>query len=225
MTKAIAKTEKEIKKALNGLSDKEIELVLEKIKFNTDPDAPPRYDLNKDGKYQYPDKTGDETFNNVLFQAKLANSYGQDNPYLTLELNNQLYRVAVNSGTEPDSINAAIALIDQIKPQDGIEAMLANQMVSIHLLTMETAKRASLKNQPFDGQALYLREVNKLTRTFAAQMDALNKHRGKGQQKMTVEHVHVNQGGQAIIGEVNADKPPPNKTPKRKPGGIKNNAG
>ncbi|MBO0332611.1 hypothetical protein J0X12_03235 [Sneathiella sp. CAU 1612] len=34
------------------------------------------------------------------------------------------------------------------------------------------------------------------------QMEALNKHRGKGQQKMTVEHVHVNEGGQAIIGTV-----------------------
>jgi len=33
-------------------------------------------------------------------------------------------------------------------------------------------------------------------------LEALNKHRGKGQQKVTVEHVHVHQGGQAIVGHV-----------------------
>jgi hypothetical protein len=33
-------------------------------------------------------------------------------------------------------------------------------------------------------------------------LDALNRHRGKGQQKVTVEHVHVHSGGQAIVGAV-----------------------
>ena len=33
-------------------------------------------------------------------------------------------------------------------------------------------------------------------------LDALNKHRGKGQQKVTVEHVHVHQGGQAVVGTI-----------------------
>lgn len=43
----------------------------------------------------------------------------------------------------------------------------------------------------------------KLSRTHAALLDALNRHRGKGQQKVTVEHVHVHSGGQAIVGNVN----------------------
>jgi hypothetical protein len=34
------------------------------------------------------------------------------------------------------------------------------------------------------------------------QVEALNRHRGKGQQKVTVEHVHVHKGGQAIVGAV-----------------------
>lgn len=33
-------------------------------------------------------------------------------------------------------------------------------------------------------------------------VDTLNKYRGKGQQKMTVEHVHVHAGGQAIVGSI-----------------------
>ena len=31
---------------------------------------------------------------------------------------------------------------------------------------------------------------------------ALDKHRGKGQQKVTVEHVYVHAGGQAVVGMV-----------------------
>jgi hypothetical protein len=38
---------------------------------------------------------------------------------------------------------------------------------------------------------------NKLARTFAAQVAALKDYRSKGEQKMTVQHVHVADGGQA----------------------------
>ena len=44
--------------------------------------------------------------------------------------------------------------------------------------------------------------VEQLSRTYAALLDALNRHRGKGQQKVTVGHVHVHEGGQAIVGNV-----------------------
>ena len=42
----------------------------------------------------------------------------------------------------------------------------------------------------------------KLARTYATLIEALNRHRGKGQQKVTVEHVHVHAGGQAVVGMV-----------------------
>jgi hypothetical protein len=34
------------------------------------------------------------------------------------------------------------------------------------------------------------------------QVEALQRYRGKGQQKVTVEHVHAHSGGQAIVGTV-----------------------
>jgi hypothetical protein len=43
-------------------------------------------------------------------------------------------------------------------------------------------------------------QANKLSRTYATLIEALNRHRGKGQQKVTVEHVHVHAGGQAVVG-------------------------
>jgi hypothetical protein len=38
------------------------------------------------------------------------------------------------------------------------------------------------------------------------QVEALQRYRGKGQQKVTVEHVHVHAGGQAIVGAVHPPK-------------------
>lgn len=46
------------------------------------------------------------------------------------------------------------------------------------------------------------RVFNKLARTFAAQMEALRKYRHGGEQKVTVQHVQVSDGGQAIVGNV-----------------------
>ena len=54
------------------------------------------------------------------------------------------------------------------------------------------------------GPAREPRQANKLSRTYAALLEALNRHRGKGQQKVTVEHVHVHAGGQAVVGMVDA---------------------
>jgi hypothetical protein len=46
------------------------------------------------------------------------------------------------------------------------------------------------------------RALNKLARTFATQVEALKRYRTGGEQRVTVEHVHVHSGGQAIVGNV-----------------------
>ena len=44
--------------------------------------------------------------------------------------------------------------------------------------------------------------VAKLGRAFATQVEALRRLKNGGSQFVRVEHVHVNDGGQAIIGNV-----------------------
>jgi len=89
-----------------------------------------------------------------------------------------------------------------IGPRDEIEGMLAAQLVATHNAAMECYRRSMLDNQTFEGRRENLNQANKLTRSYATLMEALNRHRGKGQQKVVVEHVHVHQGGQAIVGNV-----------------------
>lgn len=101
-----------------------------------------------------------------------------------------------------EALNRATPLLRSINPSDELEGMLALQMIGIHTMAMEMMGRAMQTDQTVNGVNDNVNRVTKLTRTFIAQMAALNKHRGKGQQKMTVEHVHVNEGGQAVIGDV-----------------------
>ena len=102
--------------------------------------------------------------------------------------------------------NFMLAVIKGIEPRDQIEAMLAAQMAAVHMASMTFARRlAQVENIPQQDSAA--NAFNKLTRTYAAQVAALKEYRSKGEQKMTVQHVHVAEGGQAIVGNVNATQP------------------
>jgi hypothetical protein len=46
--------------------------------------------------------------------------------------------------------------------------------------------------------------ANREKNTYATLLEALNRHRGKGKQKVTVEHVHVHSGGRAVVDVVGA---------------------
>ncbi|MET4493474.1 hypothetical protein [Bradyrhizobium sp. LA7.1] len=105
---------------------------------------------------------------------------------------------------ETDSARAdgALTALICMKPRDEFEGMLAAQMMGAHHAAMECHRRAMIPEQSFAGRQEALNQANKLSRTYAALLEALNRHRGKGQQKVIVEHVHVHAGGQAVVGVV-----------------------
>ena len=119
-----------------------------------------------------------------------------------------LVKQLVNAGSQgstPDEsgTNFILSVVKEIEPRDQIEAMLAAQMAAVHNATMTFARRlAHIGNIPQQDSAQTA--FNKLARTFAAQVEALKRYRSGGEQKMTVQHVHVAEGGQAIVGNVNA---------------------
>ena len=85
--------------------------------------------------------------------------------------------------------------------KDQVEAMLAAQMAAVHNATMTFARRlAHVDNIPQQDSAE--RAFNKLAKTFASQVEALKRYRTGGEQIVRVEHVTVNEGGQAIVGRV-----------------------
>src|SRR5215471_17636330 len=108
---------------------------------------------------------------------------------------------ATAGGQQPNEkrLNFCAAVIKGIKPHDQIETMLAAQMAAVHSLTMDFAGRL-LRSTALEWRDSAERTLNKLARTFATQVETLKRYRSSGEQKVTVEHVTVNQGGQAIVG-------------------------
>jgi hypothetical protein len=98
--------------------------------------------------------------------------------------------------------HAAVDALIGIAPRDEFEGMMAAQLIAAHNAAMECYRRAMIGEQTFEGRRENLAQANKLSRTYATLLEALNRHRGKGQQKVTVEHVHVHAGGQAVVGMV-----------------------
>ena len=100
-------------------------------------------------------------------------------------------------------LRAALAVMKGIEPGDGIEDMAVAQLVAAHHAAMTCYRRAAVPDQLFAVWRESLNQANRLSRTYAALVEALNRHRGKsGQQTVRVEHVTVNDGGQAIVGAV-----------------------
>jgi hypothetical protein len=101
--------------------------------------------------------------------------------------------------------NFLLSVVRGVQPRDELEAMLAVQRGAIHQATMMMARRLN-HVENITQQDAAERALNKLARTYTTQMEALKRYRTGGQQKVTVEHVTVNQGGQAIVGNVQGGK-------------------
>jgi hypothetical protein len=123
------------------------------------------------------------------------------NGIIATQASNAIWRSSSPKIAE-EQLDAVVAGLHFIRPKDELEGMLAAQLMASHNAAMECYRRAMIPEQSFLGRSEALTQANKLSRTHAALLEALNRHRGKGQQKVTVEHVHVHEGGQAIVGNV-----------------------
>lgn len=83
--------------------------------------------------------------------------------------------------TRHKQCSATVAALVGIGPKDELEGMMAAQLLAAHNAAMECYRRAMIGEQTFEGRRENLNQANKLSRTWAALLDALNKHRGKGQ--------------------------------------------
>jgi hypothetical protein len=103
----------------------------------------------------------------------------------------------------PDQSNLAfmISVLKSIAPRNSLEAMLAAQMVSIHVAAMRSACRLACTDDITQQESL-TRALTRLSRTFAAQTEALNRHRNDGARAITVQNLSVQDGGKAVVGHL-----------------------
>jgi hypothetical protein len=132
---------------------------------------------------------------------RLIEAFGTDDRDFIWSLVNQLISATARSTLGRDALAFIFAIMKSEKPKSHLEVMLISQMAATHLLAMKLADQLNdvryLKHQDSAERA-----YNKLMRTFTNQLEALKRYRTGGEQKVTVQHVSVSEGGQAIVGHL-----------------------
>jgi hypothetical protein len=146
----------------------------------------------------------DELVQNVLPEATGTQS---------VEVADRLIQQVANAQVWPrpknvdESVIKAIATMKEMAPKTPTEALLAVHLIATSEAALMFLRRATAEGQTLEGSDANVLRATRLMRVFNEQLEAMQKLKGKaGQQKVTVEHVHVHQGGQAIVGEVNVSK-------------------
>jgi hypothetical protein len=107
-------------------------------------------------------------------------------------------------GISEVGINAALAFIEGFAPRNEVEASLAVQMACTHGAAMSVLGRLGPAGGTQDHVCRFASAAARLLRAYTMQLEAYRRLRHGGDQYVRVEHVHVNEGAQAVIGNVHA---------------------
>jgi hypothetical protein len=135
----------------------------------------------------------------------LAQATGVKDPDLAVRIIDQVCRIQAvwpfSSATE--AVQAAAEMMLEIKPESLMEALLATRTIGVHHAALSCLLRTALPVKSVEDVDVYARVATRLMRLSMEQMEAMAKLKGKtSRQKVTVEQVHVHEGGQAIVGAV-----------------------
>jgi hypothetical protein len=106
-----------------------------------------------------------------------------------------------------NTLNAALGAVAGIAPQDEAEALLAAQMVGVHWTAMELLRQVGATDSRFHFNDAGNMAV-KLLRTYTAQLEALKRYRSAGEQRVVVQHQHVNVTADRAAVQVNGGAAP-----------------
>jgi hypothetical protein len=108
------------------------------------------------------------------------------------------------NGASDMAINGAIAMIAAFAPRSEVEAALALQAACTHMVAMVVMARIG-GGHGGDRRLPGLASASaKLLRAYCLQVETYRRQRNGGDQNIRVEHVHVYEGGQAIVGAVSS---------------------
>lgn len=131
---------------------------------------------------------------NKEFNEKLCKQIVYANPLIDLK---DKEAVQQNLDMVTDTLN-------RMNPQDAIEAMINSQIIAMHNATMALSTVGALASVGGSLKGEFINHSAKISKTFVSLVEALNRHRHRDKvyQNLTVGHVDVHHGGQAIVGNV-----------------------
>jgi hypothetical protein len=98
---------------------------------------------------------------------------------------------------------AAVALdaSDTIQASNSLEKMLAHQLAVCHTAAMNYVAKANLQRDPQHAVRMMNLGIRAME-TFQRGLITVKRLRGSGEQRITIKHVSVSDGGQAVIGQI-----------------------
>jgi hypothetical protein len=165
-------------------------------------------DVAVDGRLQLDDRAEFSAREQALLFGGQPGLSGLPSGAFTYGLYAQAVRALChNAQDDPETVEvariAARRALASIAPRDAVEGMMAAQLIGLHDAAMECFRRGAMREQPGECRDQNLTQANRLVRSYAALVEALDRHRGKGQpQVVRVERVTVEAGGRAIVGAV-----------------------
>jgi hypothetical protein len=191
----------EIKKAIERTKARAPRIVMRiEDRGGTKPGFYPEHSDEEGHRYRLADTFGTRS---LQFVYSMLNGLGNATADHSLNLD--------FSPGSPDQVafNAALAVIDGVRPKDEIEAMLAAHMAVTNMVLLELVARTrgAVAGHRYEGDGIKRLDVlgnltTKFMRTYTMQVEALARKRRKGEQNIRVKHVHVYAGGQAVVGNV-----------------------
>lgn len=112
-----------------------------------------------------------------------------------------------NSGLSEIAVNAALAMIENERPQNETECAIVVQMACLHSATMAVLGRIGGGHGGDRHVLAAATAVSRLSRTFAILVETLRRLRTGGSQVIRIERVDVREGGRAVIGNINQERP------------------
>jgi len=113
-----------------------------------------------------------------------------------------------NGGLSETALNAALAMIENEQPRGETECALVIQMAAVHAASMAVLGRLGGGHGGDRHVLATATAVSRLSRTFAILVETLRRLRSGGSQIIRIDRVDVREGGQAVIGNVCAPRPP-----------------
>jgi hypothetical protein len=133
-----------------------------------------------------------------LYEEGISELTGSENSDLAKEIIARAASAMYSSNEYYERKNLVLQSLSEQKPKDVHEARLCAQATMLYSQGMDFMYQMSQSRQ-LPQSEFYMKNAMKLLRLHNETIEAINKHRRGGEQRVVVQHVQVNDGGKAIV--------------------------
>lgn len=134
-------------------------------------------------------------------QCALTRITGTDDKDLAKEIIDRAISAMPMANGKEHNTNVVYQSLSDCEPKDSLEAKLCAQCTALYAQGMQYLSRVE-KSDMMCQIEFNMKCAIKLLRLHNETTEALARYRRKGEQKVVVQHVNVNDGGKAIVGNM-----------------------